>query len=295
MNPPALPRIENGKLPPARTPQTGPKIFNFQFSIFNLQSSASPTAPSPARAPRPPLAGLLRQTARSARLLAALALQSLLTAPVLAAEVAAHYQPPRAFAQTWARSIGFALVGAAALLIIYTLTFRRRRLHEASSKWMLFAGICLLPTPVMFLSTAVGLEQSKRVEFCQSCHVMQPFIDDLKNPASKTLAALHYQNRYIQREHCYRCHTDYGILGTMEAKKAGLGHIWKAATDSYTLPIKMSKPYDYAICLDCHAESARFNKQALHDGVVQETLAGKGNCLDCHDAPHPPPQTRSRP
>jgi nitrate/TMAO reductase-like tetraheme cytochrome c subunit len=190
--------------------------------------------------------------------------------------------------------IGFSMVGAASALIIYTLAFRRDRLQEASSKWMLFTGICLLPTPVMFLSTAVGLEQSKNVEFCASCHVMNPFVDDLKNPASKTLAAVHYKNRYIQREQCYRCHTDYGILGTMEAKMSGLGHIWKAGTGSYKLPIKMSKPYNFAICLDCHADSAKFDKEAAHIGVVKETAAGIGNCLDCHDAPHPPPETRSK-
>ena len=159
---------------------------------------------------------------------------------------------------------------------------------------MLFIGICVLPTPVMFLSTAVGLEQSKDVQFCMSCHVMKPFVDDLKNPASTTLAAIHHKNRYIQREHCYRCHTDYGILGTMEAKKQGLGHIWKAGTGSYTLPIKMSKPFNFAICLDCHANSAKFNKEAAHTGVVNETLSGKGNCLDCHVSPHPPPAARSK-
>jgi len=214
--------------------------------------------------------------------------------PLLGAEVTPHYRPPHPFAQIWAKEIGFSIVAVAGLLILYTLTFRRHRLQEASSKWMLFLGICVLPTPVMFLSTAVGLEQSKNVEFCMSCHVMNPFVDDLKNPASTTLAAIHYKNRYIQREHCYRCHTDYGILGTMEAKMAGLGHIWKAGTGAYKLPINMSKPYNYAICLDCHADSVKFNKEAAHDGVVKETAAGKGNCLDCHDAPHPPPESRAK-
>jgi hypothetical protein len=80
----------------------------------------------------------------------------------------------------------------------------------------------------------------------------------------------------------------------MEAKKQGLGHIWMAGTGSYKLPIKMRKPYDFAICLDCHSDSAKFNKEAAHDGVVKETLAGKGKCLDCHDSPHPAPETRSK-
>src|SRR5262249_246486 len=147
-------------------------------------------------------------------------------------------------------------VGAASALIIYTLIVRKHRLGETASKWMLFTGICLLPWPAMFLSAAVGMEGSKKVEFCSSCHGMKTFKHDLKNPPSKTLAGLHFQNRYIQREHCYRCHTDYGILGTMEAKMAGLGHVWKETTGAYKLPIKMSRPYNYAICLDCHGESA---------------------------------------
>jgi cytochrome c nitrite reductase small subunit len=236
----------------------------------------------------------VRVFCKTAQAIAFLALLSLLTSPLLGAETTAHYRPPRPIAQIWARGIGLTLVTAAGVLIIYTLAFRRQRLHEASSKWMLFIGICLLPTPVMFLSTAVGLEQSKNVEFCTSCHVMKPFVDDLRNPASKTLAAIHFKNRYIQREHCYRCHTDYGILGTMEAKKEGLGHIWKAGTGSYQLPIKMSKPYNFGICLDCHADSAKFEKEAIHEGVVKETLEGKSKCLDCHDAPHPAPETRSK-
>jgi nitrate/TMAO reductase-like tetraheme cytochrome c subunit len=232
--------------------------------------------------------------ANSARWLGFLSPLLLFANSLLGAEATAHYRTPHPFAQIWGRIVGLLLVSAASLLIIYTLTIRRQRLYEASSKWMLFTGICLLPMPVMFLSTAVGLEQSKNVEFCMSCHVMHPFVDDMKNPSSKTLAALHFKNRYIQREQCYRCHTDYGILGTMEAKKQGLGHIWMAGTGSYKLPIKMRKPYDFAICLDCHSDSAKFNKEAAHDGVVKETLAGKGNCLDCHDSPHPAPETRSK-
>jgi nitrate/TMAO reductase-like tetraheme cytochrome c subunit len=218
----------------------------------------------------------------------------LLTTPLFATEATPHFHPPHPFAKIWARSIAFSMVAAASLLIIYTLTFRQQYLQKASSKWMLFTGICLLPTPVMLLSTAVGLEQSKNVEFCMSCHVMKPFIDDMRNPTNKTLAALHYKNRYIQREQCYNCHTDYGILGTMEAKMTGLRHILKAGTGSYTLPIKMAKPYDFSICLDCHANSAKFDKEAAHDGVVKETMTHKSSCLACHDSPHPPPETRSK-
>jgi nitrate/TMAO reductase-like tetraheme cytochrome c subunit len=236
----------------------------------------------------------LKELAKSARTPGFLALLWVFPARLLGADLAVYSRPPHAFTQPWAKTIGLSMVVLAAVLIIYTLVFRRQQLHEANSKWMLFLGICLFPAPVMFLSTAVGLEQSKNVQFCMSCHVMKPFTDDLMNPASKTLAAIHYKNRYIQREQCYRCHTDYGILGTMDAKMQGLGHIWKAGTGSYTLPIKMTKPYNFGICLDCHADSAKFNKQPAHDGVLKEFAAGKANCLECHDSPHPPPETRSK-
>jgi nitrate/TMAO reductase-like tetraheme cytochrome c subunit len=236
----------------------------------------------------------LKELVKCARTPGFLALLWVFPAHLLGADLAVYSRPPHAFAQPWARTIGLSMVVLAAVLIIYPLVFRRQQLHEANSKWLLFLGICLFPAPVMFLSTAVGLEQSKNVQFCMSCHVMKPFTDDLMNPASKTLAAIHFKNRYIQREQCYRCHTDYGILGTMDAKMQGLGHIWKAGTGSYTLPIKMTKPYNFGICLDCHADSAKFNKQPAHDGVLKEFAAGKANCLECHDSPHPPPETRSK-
>src|SRR5215468_3194824 len=100
----------------------------------------------------------LRRLARRARAFGLLALLWVFTATLRGAEVAPHYQPPRSFAQTWARAIGVSIVAASAALILYTLIFRRKRLGEANSKWMLFIGICVLPAPVMFLSTAVGLE-----------------------------------------------------------------------------------------------------------------------------------------
>src|SRR5689334_1189049 len=70
------------------------------------------------------------------------------TCTLLGDEASASYRTPHPFAQIWGRVVGLSLVGAASLLILYTLSFRRQRLHEASSKWMLFTGICLLPLPV---------------------------------------------------------------------------------------------------------------------------------------------------
>jgi len=66
----------------------------------------------------------------------------LLTSPAIGAEAAAaHFQTPHPFAQIWAKTIGLSLVSLSSLLILYTLVFRRQRLGETSSKWMLFIGI----------------------------------------------------------------------------------------------------------------------------------------------------------
>ena len=211
----------------------------------------------------------------------------------LAGAEAPIYEGPHDIAEDWARVIGWSLAALSAGLIVYTFTMRRKRLMEAQSKWLLFLGICVAPVPISLLSTAVGLEQSKRVEFCSSCPVMQPFIEDMKDPDSETLAALHFKNRYIQREQCYNCHSDYGIFGTMEAKLAGLGHIWKESTKSYELPIAISKPYKFTICLNCHAQALRFLEIEDHESAVSAVLAGESACLECHDEVHPPGEDRS--
>jgi nitrate/TMAO reductase-like tetraheme cytochrome c subunit len=226
--------------------------------------------------------------------LAAVFLVSSIAASVLLADGAQLvYQPPHDIAEEWAKSIGLVVAVIAAGLILYTITLRRSRLDEAGTKWILFLGVCLLPIPVALLSTAVGLEQSKKVSFCNSCHVMHVFVNDMRDPDAEPLAAIHYKNRYIQREFCYRCHTNYGVFGDVEAKKAGLTHIWKETSGTYHLPVEISKPYRYTICLDCHGQSAKFLAEESHDGVVAEVLAGDMICMDCHDMAHPPREERS--
>ena len=157
---------------------------------------------------------------------------------------------------------------------------------------MLFIGICVMPLPVMVLNSAVGLEQAKDIGFCQSCHVMRGFVGDMQNPASDRLAAVHFKNRYIQRSHCYVCHTDYGLFGTVEAKLAGMGHIWKESTGSYTVPVKIARPYRFTICLDCHGQSAKFEKVAAHRGLVAKIASGEATCTSCHGLSHVPRDER---
>lgn len=188
---------------------------------------------------------------------------------------------------------GLAVMVFSLLLNVFVLVTRRGRLMESQSKWLLFFGICMLPIPVMFLSGGVGMEASKEVRFCQSCHEpMGPFVDDMMDPDSRSMAAIHYKNRLIQSKQCWTCHTDYGIAGTTRAKLTGLLHITKVALDTWEPPIMLSHPYQWTICLECHAESASFKAEPYHKGSVEAVLRGGGRCSACHGLAHPVPMER---
>jgi len=220
-------------------------------------------------------------------LLAGLLVVVLLGCRLLAADTSGpEYQLPKDYAMEWAGNISLLGVIGAAGLIGYVFLFRRRHLTAAASQWMLFIGICVMPLPVMVLGSAVGLEQAKDVSFCQHCHVMQQFVDDMKNPGSDLLAAVHFKNCYIQRSHCYVCHTDYGLFGTVEAKLSGVGHVWKESTGSITLPVRISRPYRFTICLDCHGQSAKFDRVRQHKGLVPRIVSGEARCTSCHGLSH---------
>jgi len=122
---------------------------------------------------------------------------------------------------------------------------------------------------------------------------MDPFVDDMRDTDSDLLAAVHYKNRLIQKEHCYTCHTDYGIFGTMEAKLAGLGHIYMDSTGRWEAPITISKPYQFRICLNCHAGALRFENEEDHEDAIEEVVAGETECTDCHEMAHPDRSERS--
>ncbi len=204
------------------------------------------------------------------------------------------YRMPKDYATEWAKNITVALAVAAICLLLYTLLVRRGRIAPHLSRWLLFLGIGVAPFPVMVLSSAVGLEQAKAVTFCDSCHSMAAFVADMEDPRSERLAALHFKNRYIQDHHCYTCHTDYGLFGTVEAKVGGLTHIWRDAAGSYRLPVTMRERYRFTICLNCHGQSQKFTRQRAHAGVPERVMRNEATCTDCHGPSHPRPEERSR-
>lgn len=210
----------------------------------------------------------------------------------------ATFEPPEDVVLLWAKRGGLIIMVFSVLLTLFVLVSRRGRLMENQSKWLLFVGLCVLPVPVLFLSSGVGMEESKAVSFCSSCHApMGPFVDDMMDRESDNLAAVHFKNRYIQSNQCWTCHSDYGIAGTGKAKMRGLIHISYATFDTWEPPIALPKPYNWRICLDCHAESALFEAprgdEEAHEGVLTAVLESEMTCGDCHGLAHPERETRS--
>jgi nitrate/TMAO reductase-like tetraheme cytochrome c subunit len=191
-------------------------------------------------------------------------------------------------AEDWARGLGLAF--AALDLVVLALAWRtlRRRGETAVSKELLLGGIAVLPLAVVFFAYSYGLEKSKSVDACGHCHVMTPWVQDLRNPKSDTLAAVHFKNRYIQENHCYTCHSDYGMFGTVRAKWEGLGHVLRNTTGRYERPIHIARHYSNLRCLNCHGGSQKFLDPEKHPKEdLADMISGKTSCLDCHGPAHP--------
>jgi len=190
--------------------------------------------------------------------------------------------------EDWVRGVGIAFVLLNLALLVFAWRSLGRPGITPTARGWLFVAVGLVPLMVAFLSFAHGLESSTTVAACGTCHVMTPFVADLHNVKSETLAATHFKNRYIQERHCYTCHSDYGLAGTIRAKFDGLGHVWRYTTGTYEQPIKTARPYSNIRCLGCHGASQKFLKSAGHPTeTVPELVSGKTSCLDCHGPAHP--------
>jgi nitrate/TMAO reductase-like tetraheme cytochrome c subunit len=209
------------------------------------------------------------------------------------AAVAAHEAVPlpRGWIGTtsdWVRGFGIGFTVLNLVLLAFAWRSLRRSGLTATARGWLLVAVGLVPLMVAFLSFAHGLEGSTSVAACGSCHVMTPFVQDLRDVKSDTLAATHFKNRYILDHQCYTCHSDYGLGGTLKAKFEGLGHVWRYTTGAYALPIKIASPYANVRCLGCHGASQKFLTTNGHPKEeLPNLMAGKTSCLDCHGPAHP--------
>ena len=173
-----------------------------------------------------------------------------------------------------------------ALAIIAWLGFRQLA-ATASGRGALAVAAALLPVSISLAGLKTGVEESSRTRFCLDCHEMQDHGKSLFADNTKALAAVHYQNRLVDRDTvCYSCHTDYAMFGDVKAKLNGLRHVWVhyfgTIPDRFTLYL----PYPNYNCLHCHADARRYLESPPHRPFLSEITAGKKSCLECHTVAH---------
>jgi cytochrome c nitrite reductase small subunit len=195
--------------------------------------------------------------------------------------------------EQWTQGLGIAL--AALNLVVLFLAWRAltRSGSTQGVRGILFVGLALLPVILIFFGYSQGMSGMETVPACGGCHVMTTHVEDLQDPNSESLAAIHFKNRYIRENQCYTCHSDYGMLGTISAKMDGVGHIAHFLTGTYTHPIKIAHPYPNFRCLECHGESQKYLKSPGHPGDVgPQLLSGEVSCLTCHGPAHTPKEAK---
>jgi hypothetical protein len=187
----------------------------------------------------------------------------------------------------WASVAGVVFALTAAGLIVGVLVRKPAARVTPGAKAILFAGMFILPSITMLLGNSVGFY--KVPQSCAECHTMDPWIDDMKDPQSKTLAAKHYQNRWINESQCYTCHTGYGLAGNIEAKIGGMRHVLHYYVTGVPAEIRIHKPFPVETCLHCHKDAASYLKieQHVDPEFKDRILKGEMSCFECHEAPHP--------
>lgn len=183
---------------------------------------------------------------------------------------------------------------ASVILIVYLV---KRPVLSVGTKLWLFFGLGVLPFGTAVGGNAAGMEASKQVTFCSSCHVMQAHSGDAWDPNSQSLAARHTRNPLFGKESCYVCHADYGMMGTIFTKLGGMGHVYEYLKEyhQYTLEeaidkIHLRKPMPNRNCQQCHSGK---NKLWLavpdHVSARDELTSGRISCgsAGCHGFAHP--------
>ena len=188
----------------------------------------------------------------------------------------------------WAMALTIGLSALILICILVSLVVYRGRQTEGNALWLHLLSLGIFPLLLLAVGNFSVLEEAKEERFCGSCHLtMKPYIDDLHNAKSQSLAALHFQHRSARGTQCYSCHANYGVHGTFEAKITGLLDVYKYVTRTYHLPIKMRAPFDNVLCLKCHDGALRFMAQEIHleGGKVSDEPCGQ-----CHSPAHDIPK-----
>lgn len=199
----------------------------------------------------------------------------------------------------WGSALDWAIVltvGVSVLILIcilLSLVVYRGRQTEGNALWLHLLSLGIFPLMLLAVGNFSVLEYTKEERFCGSCHLtMKPYIDDLHNGKSRSLAARHFQHRSARGTECYSCHANYGVHGTFEAKLTGLRDVYRYVTRTYDLPLKMRAPYENALCLKCHSEAKRYVAawEGIHLKLSDQLRTGLIKCVGCHKLAHDIPK-----
>jgi cytochrome c-type protein NapC len=186
-----------------------------------------------------------------------------------------------------------ALVGLTMALVLVFFLFPGLT-RPRGGKIMAFFPLFLLPVAAGGVGGWYHLEQSKRTEFCLSCHVMNDHGKSLYIDDSTFIPAAHFQNHRIPAdEACYTCHTDYSMYGPITAKLRGLRHVYVYYLGKVPQPqeLKLYRSFNNRECLHCHDGARNFEEGAVHSAAPEIMAAIKSNetsCVTsgCHDHIH---------
>ncbi len=168
-------------------------------------------------------------------------------------------------------------------LVVAHIACFRGRLGGRISVLMLVTGAAVLPLISSSMGMVLVFERSKKPELCGSCHnAMQTYLTDMTSPASDSLAAVHYKNRYIPSDQCYECHTAYGLRGLVEAKLQGLMDVYRYYSRTFQTPIVARHAYRNEYCLKCHAAADKYLAVKEHQKLRSALFSEKRPCMDCH-------------
>lgn len=185
-------------------------------------------------------------------------------------------------------------LAATSILLWYLV---RRPLLIPAVKVLLLLGFGAFPLLALLTSNLATYRHSSCREFCGSCHVMQPWVDQSLDPMDTSLAAVHARNNRFGAQNCYICHGEYGMLGTAVTKLGGLGHVWEYYTEFHRYPIaeaipriQLREPFSNDACLQCHStRTPLWDGVPEHGGLAMEVRSGDTSCTSagCHGPAHP--------
>ena len=190
------------------------------------------------------------------------------------------------------RNLGIVAVVLSVVILLLVEFYYKVRIKRSTYRWLMLLGLFVLPVLVGISAMGTLLEETKTVDSCQSCHVMEPFVLEMQDPEGGSLASRHYDNKWIEDNQCYHCHTSYGVQGDLAAKRDGFRHWLLFVTETWPEPIEFAGSYPNQNCMACHGGTPKYEEVPSHAAIAEDLASNKVSCTSCHGPAHPLPNER---